>query len=216
MRTHNFETNELIELHDARMAAYFDKPLVVLVNSGSASASEIVSGSLQDNGRSVTVGVRSFGKGTVQRLTPWGENELVYKAETIQRFHLPSTRTNQLTGIVPEIEAYAVPNPTKDDKFFMREENLYTNAIENVGPKYKMKNKRAISKVQGCVADNGVAARKFEESINDAMAPDHQLLVAQDTLNCIDSLEMSKVFYPWNKISSLDRIVYRMSLFSIY
>jgi len=77
-------------------------PLVVLVNDGSASASEIVSGSLQDHKRAIIVGEKTFGKGSVQVVMPVGNSESLRL--TIARYYLPSGRTIQAVGVTPDIE----------------------------------------------------------------------------------------------------------------
>ncbi|MCH9739543.1 MAG: S41 family peptidase [Epsilonproteobacteria bacterium] len=77
-------------------------PLVILVNDGSASASEIVSGALQDHKRAVVVGKKTFGKGSVQVVMPVGNNESLRL--TIARYYLPSGRTIQAVGVTPDIE----------------------------------------------------------------------------------------------------------------
>ena len=80
------------------------KPLVVLINDGSASASEIVAGALQDHGRAVVLGTKSFGKGSVQTIIPLGgANESAMRLTTA-RYYTPSGKSIQATGIVPDIE----------------------------------------------------------------------------------------------------------------
>ena len=78
-----------------------DIPMVTLVNGGSASASEIVSGTLQDVGRAIIVGKKTFGKGSVQVVIPIGDKEGVKL--TIARYYLPSGRTIQNKGVTPDV-----------------------------------------------------------------------------------------------------------------
>jgi carboxyl-terminal processing protease len=77
------------------------KPLVVLINGGSASASEIVSGALQDHHRAVIMGTRSFGKGSVQTIIPLSGGSALRL--TTQRYYTPSGRSIQAKGIEPDI-----------------------------------------------------------------------------------------------------------------
>ncbi len=77
-------------------------PLVVLINGGSASASEIVAGALQDHRRAILMGTRSFGKGSVQTIMPLGRDGAMKL--TTQRYYTPSGRSIQATGIEPDVE----------------------------------------------------------------------------------------------------------------
>ena len=79
------------------------KPLIILINGGSASASEIVAGALQDQKRATILGTRSFGKGSVQAIIPLGSDKGALRLTTA-RYYTPSGRSIQAKGIVPDIE----------------------------------------------------------------------------------------------------------------
>lgn len=78
-----------------------DVPLVVLINNGSASASEIVAGALQDHGRAIVMGTKSFGKGSVQSVLPLDERRALKL--TTSRYYTPNGRSIQAQGIEPDI-----------------------------------------------------------------------------------------------------------------
>ncbi len=96
--------------------------MAVLVNGGSASASEIVSGSLQDHKRAVVVGESTFGKGSVQAVLPVDDNSAIRL--TIARYYLPSGRTIQATGVQPDIVVYPSAVPHSDSDFSIKEHDL--------------------------------------------------------------------------------------------
>ena len=90
------------------------KPLIVLINGGSASASEIVAGALQDHKRATLVGTRSFGKGSVQTIIPLGSGNGALRLTTA-RYFTPSGKSIQAKGISPDIEVQQdVPDDLKN------------------------------------------------------------------------------------------------------
>jgi carboxyl-terminal processing protease len=102
---------------------YENTPIVVLVNAGSASASEIVSGALQDLQRAIIVGKKTFGKGSVQIIMPVTNTEAIKL--TIARYYLPSGRTIQAVGVSPDIEvAQGSIKQDEDDSFSIKESDL--------------------------------------------------------------------------------------------
>jgi len=97
-------------------------PIVTLVNGGSASASEIVSGALQDFNRSVTVGETTFGKGSVQVVMPIGQTEALKL--TVARYYLPSGRTIQNVGVTPDITVHLGKIEFQEDPILLKERDL--------------------------------------------------------------------------------------------
>ena len=89
-----------------------NKPIIVLINGGSASASEIVAGALQDHKRAVILGTKSFGKGSVQSVIPLGENGAMRL--TTARYYTPSGRSLQALCVVPDIIVEQLPRLNKE------------------------------------------------------------------------------------------------------
>jgi carboxyl-terminal processing protease len=96
-------------------------PMVVLVNGGSASASEIVAGALQDHKRAVIMGTQTFGKGSVQTILPLGNSTAIKL--TTARYYTPSGRSIQAKGIVPDI-TLDDGTSSRDPSFKLREADL--------------------------------------------------------------------------------------------
>jgi len=105
------------EYRDAQDEVLLPKlPIVVLINEGSASASEIVAGALQDNKRAVVMGVKSFGKGSVQSVIPLGEKQGALRLTT-SLYYTPSGKSIQAHGIEPNIVLSNAKIEKQIDKF---------------------------------------------------------------------------------------------------
>ena len=103
-------------------------PIIVLINGGSASASEIVAGALQDHGRAIIMGTRSFGKGSVQTIIPLSGNGAMRL--TTSRYYTPSGTSIQATGIEPDILVEQVRLEPIEQGSLRREADL-RGALEN-------------------------------------------------------------------------------------
>jgi carboxyl-terminal processing protease len=117
--------------------ALTDKPLVILVDKGSASASEILSGALQDNKRAVLVGSQTFGKGLVQSVRPLEDGSGL--AVTIAKYHTPSGKDINKNGIVPDVKVDLTDAQRQDlwlnerDKLATLQDPQFAKAIEVLG-----------------------------------------------------------------------------------
>lgn len=125
-------------------------PIIVLVNGGSASASEIVAGALQDFKRAVVVGEKTFGKGSVQVVMPIGKDEALKL--TVARYYLPSGRTIQAKGVTPDIIVHLGKIDYTDDPVLLKEKDLkkhLENELEKIdadAPKTENNNKKSDAK----------------------------------------------------------------------
>jgi len=111
-------TRGRISISDARFDAtpgdlLKGAPVMVLVDAGSASASEVLAGALRDNGRARVIGSRTFGKGSVQTVLPLDNGDSVKL--TTARYYTPSGKSIQATGIVPEVELQPAPGEDASD-----------------------------------------------------------------------------------------------------
>lgn len=98
-------------------------PIIVLINGGSASASEILAGALQDHKRAIIMGQQSFGKGSVQTIIPLAGSAALKL--TTARYYTPNGRSIQAKGITPDIVvSNAKPAPVKDDELEIKEKDL--------------------------------------------------------------------------------------------
>jgi len=133
------------------------KPLIVLINSGSASASEIVAGALKDHARAIIVGTRSFGKGSVQSIIPLAGNGAMRL--TTARYYTPSGVSIQAKGIEPDIKVEAGITEIKKEKIENRREENLRGALDKKDNKTKAKEneKPKISPVEKLLQDNQIS-----------------------------------------------------------
>ena len=124
------------ERFDAKPGDIADgKPIIVLINGGTASASEIVAGALQDHQRAKVLGTTSFGKASVQTVIPLNGGEDGALHMTTARYYTPSGRSIQATGIVPDIAVAANDKDAEDATQFVESESVLPHHLEAEGAK---------------------------------------------------------------------------------
>ena len=147
-------------------------PIVVIVNDGSASASEIVAGALQDHKRAVILGEKTFGKGSVQTVIPLGKHGAMRL--TTARYYTPSGRSIQVKGIEPDIEVKPAKVEVIENNFELSEAE-YNNALKNDSEEKTDRKKAAESKAE-----------------KDELAKDYQLSRAIDLVKALGLYEQGQ------------------------
>lgn len=166
-------------------------PIVVLINSGTASASEIVASALKDNNRGIVVGTRSFGKGSVQKVIPISEKAAIKL--TVAKYYSPNGECIQAKGVVPDIIAdYAMIK--KPEFVFELREEMFNNALDAD----KNTKKRKHLEIQSMKALDNLSKKKEKDekeddeelsyrklSLKERVEKDYQLSKAFDTIKSI-------------------------------
>lgn len=163
-------------------------PLVVLVDSGSASAAEILASALQENKRALVVGARTFGKASVQTLLNPLLRRDYYIKLTVARYYAPSGRTLQVVGVLPDITI--PPAPGEEMPVGFREEDLAHHLSKQSG-EYEPPNKQLAEKVKECDRQMGIADQLFSAEPNPQIKIDYPLMKAADYLECVIALNTS-------------------------
>jgi carboxyl-terminal processing protease len=143
------------ERFDAHPGDIIDgKPLIVLINDGTASASEIVAGALQDHKRATIVGQTSFGKGSVQTIIPLNNGDDGALHMTTARYYTPSGRSIQALGITPDVSVLEGNEHADSDSAFEEREAVLPHHLEAEGPKPVASNAKTIQPPQGKKIDD--------------------------------------------------------------
>ena len=135
--TRTREKNDHKRFHAKKGDLANGRPIVLLINGGSASASEIVAGALQDHKRAIVLGTKSFGKGSVQTIIPLEKNGAMRLTTAL--YYTPSGKSIQKVGIQPDIVVKEALLARPINNLTTREEDL-RGAINNKGNKSKLKN----------------------------------------------------------------------------
>ena len=168
-------------IYKATFGEDIELPVVVLVNGGSASASEIVAGALQDHNRTVVVGEKTFGKGSVQVVLPAGKEDAIKL--TVARYYLPSGRTIQNVGVTPDVIVHPGKIEYQKDTALIKERELKKH-LENELEKLK-KNSIRPSKSNATAKTTGTKKADDKIITDEQLYEDAQLKSAVDILRAL-------------------------------
>lgn len=160
-------------------------PIIVLVDAGSASASEIVAGALQDHHRGLVMGERSFGKGSVQNVLPLTRDTGLRL--TVARYHLPSGRSVQEGGIKPDIRVPQLSDPDYKKRVSVRESDLRRHLVNELKDNSKDLEEDLIDDPRFAMTAEQLKAKGID---------DFQLYYAMETLQRLGSKTMKLAARP--------------------
>jgi C-terminal peptidase prc len=171
------------QIYKAHPDNTYDGPLIVLVNDGSASASEIFASAIQDNQRGLLIGERTFGKASVQTLFANDRDKLEYYIKlTIARYYSPLGRTIQVIGITPDVTV--TEDISGKPTIGFREENL-SHHLSALDTGYESPNKEWASRLTQCVNKTKLAEKLYQQDPNPQIKFDFQKMKGADYLECM-------------------------------